>query len=236
MNIKHLFYFAFFCYSIIMHSQTIPIYKTTNTPVIDGDISEWETPFIGPFVMHNSGQKGTQETYVSLSWDSQNLYLGYRCTDSKIIGSARIHDYPIFDIDDLVEIFIDPDGDTKNYLEIGVNAFSTNYDMLIHCVLPVCGGWKTDISFNIPKMETFCKINKDGYCVEIKIPFFSLCNIKDSGFLIPTTNTKWKGNIFRIDYGNQTEYLSISAYNGSQFGFHQPEQFKTLEFKDVFQY
>ena len=32
----------------------------------------------------------------------------------------------------------------------------------------------------------------------------------------------------------QTDYLAISAYTGSQFGFHQPEQFKIFEFKDAF--
>ncbi|HEU4789831.1 MAG TPA: carbohydrate-binding family 9-like protein [Flavobacterium sp.] len=205
-----------------------------NVPIIDGDLSDWKNPFIGPFVKHNSGEKGAQETYVSLSWDSQNLYLAYRCGDSKIVGSTRKHDYPIFDRDDLVEIFIDADGDSQNYLEIGVNAFSTNYDMLINCVSSDCGGWKTDISLDISQMETVSKIDKDGFCVEIKLPFSSLSTIKNSGFLIPTINTKWRGNIFRIDYGKETDYLAISAYNGSQFGFHQPEQFKTFEFKDVF--
>jgi hypothetical protein len=67
MKINRLFCFAFFCYSFVTYSQTIPIYKTTTTPIIDGDLSEWKTPFIGPFVKHNSGQKETQETYVSLS-------------------------------------------------------------------------------------------------------------------------------------------------------------------------
>ena len=234
MKLNHLFCFIVFFYSVITYSQTIPIYKTSNFLMIDGDLCDWKTPFLGPFIKHNSGQKATQETYVSLSWDSQNLYLGYRCSDSKIIGSARIHDYPIFDKDDLVEIFIDPDGNSRDYIEIGVNAFSSNYDMLIHCVSSVCGGWKTDISLDISQMETVSKINNDGYCVEIKIPFSSICDIKNGGFLIPTVNTKWKGNVFRIDYGRQTEYLAITAYTSSQFGFHQPEQFKTFEFKDIF--
>ena len=50
-------------------------------------------------------------------------------------------DSKIYETDDLVEIFIDPDGDGKNYLEIGVNAFSTHYDMLVKCISPECGGW-----------------------------------------------------------------------------------------------
>lgn len=226
-----LFYIIF---SVASYSQTIPVYKTMNAPIIDGDLSDWKTPFIGPFVKHDSGQKATQETYVSLSWDSQNLYLGFRCMDSKIMGSARTHDYPIYKMDDLVEIFIDPDGDSQNYLEIGVNAFSTNYDYLINCVTEACGGWKTDSSFDLLQLETFNKVNKDGYTVEIKIPFSSLDTIINSGFSIPTINTKWKGNIFRIDYGNQTEYLAIAGYTSMKFGFHQPEQFNTFEFKDTF--
>jgi hypothetical protein len=234
MNIKRLFYFVPFLYSIATHSQTIPIYKTINVPTIDGDLSDWKTPFIGPFVEHNSGQKGTQENYVSLTWDSQNLYLGYRCSDSKIVGLPRKHDYPIFESDDLIEFFIDPDGNSQNYLEIGVNAFSTNYDMIINCVSSACGGWKTDISLDIQQMETVSRINKDGFCVEIKVPFSSLATIKNGGFSTPMINTKWKGNIFRIDHGDKTEYLAIKPYNGSKFGFHQPEQFKTLEFKDFF--
>jgi len=233
MRIKHLLYFVTFCYSFVSYSQTIPIYKTTNVLTIDGDLSDWDTPFTGPFVIHNSGQKANQLTYVSFSWDSENLYLAYRCSDSKIIGSPKNHDTAIFNTDDLVEIFIDPDGDGLNYLEIGVNAYSSNYDMLIYCSAKSCGGWKTSLETDILQMETMSKITNEGFSVEIKIPFCSLTSIKDSGFKIPTIGTKWKGNVFRIDYGNQTEYQAITAYNGSQFGFHQPAQFKTFEFKDI---
>lgn len=213
-----------------MHSQTIPVYKTKSKITIDGDLTEWNTPFSAPFVIHNSGKNAAQQTFVSFTWDNENLYAAYKCSDSKVIGSAQKKDTEIFYTDDLVEIFLDPDGDGKNYVEIGVNAFSTHYDLLLRCISPECGGWKTELNYDIQGMQTVSKINPEGYTVEIKIPFSSLEKIQNSGFTKPKAGTKWKGNTFRIDYGNTTEYLALQPYKTEKFGFHQPGEFPVFEF------
>ncbi len=230
MRPHRLFYVVVFGISFLSYSQTFPIHRITNSIVIDGDLSDWKSPFIGPFVIHNSALKATQETYVSLSWDNENLFLAYKCIDSKIIGSVKKHDAPIFKSDDLVELFIDPDGDSKYYIEIGVNAFSSNYDMIINCISPLCGGWSMDMALDILGMKTTSKFTTDGYNVEIKIPFLSLNAIKKAGFTTPIVGTKWKGNLFRIDYGNTPEYLALQSYKSLQFGFHQSQEFAVFEF------
>ena len=127
--------------SITVQSQIITIHKTTQKLIIDGDLSDWKTPFLGPFVIHDSGEKASQNTMVSLSWNDKNLYIAYRSIDSKIMGKAQQKDTEIFNTDDLVEIFIDADGNGENYLEIGVNAYSSYYDLLLKCISPACGGW-----------------------------------------------------------------------------------------------
>lgn len=212
------------------YSQTFPIHKTKEKINIDGDLSEWKMPFLGPFVIHNTGEKATQNTFVSLLWDNENLYVAYKCTDSKIIGKSQPKDSQIYNTDDLAEIFLDPDGDSQNYIEIGVNAFSTNYDLLLKCISPECGGWNTSMDFNIKGLESISKMTSEGYTVEIKIPFSSLEKIKNGGFQKPKTGTKWRGNTFRIDYGNTTEYLALQPYKSLQFGFHQPQEFTVFEF------
>jgi len=229
---KFQLYAAFFCLIWInsIDAQTFPIYKTKEKISINGDLSEWKTPFLGPFVIHNSGDKAFQNTFVSLSWNDENLYIAYKCNDSQIIGSLQKKDSQIFNTDDLVEIFLDPDGDSQNYIEIGVNAFSTNYDLLLKCISEECGGWNTAMDFDIKGLETVSKINKDGYIVEIKIPFSSLKKIKNGGFSKPKVGTKWNGNAFRIDYGNTTEYLALQPYKSLKFGFHQPQEFAVFEF------
>ncbi|RKR05425.1 carbohydrate binding protein with CBM9 domain [Flavobacterium sp. 90] len=220
---------SFVC-SITTYSQNIHVYKRSEKIIIDGDLSDWKKPFLGPFVVHNSGKKATQNTMVSLSWNDENLYIAYRSTDSKIVGTNQKKDSQIFNTDDLVEIFIDPDGDGQNYIEIGVNAFSSNYDMLLKCISPVCGGWNTSMAFNITGMETQSKITREGFTTEIKIPFSSLKTIPNGNFNKPKIGTKWRGNTFRIDYGNTTEYLTLQPYKSGKFGFHQPQEFAVFEF------
>ncbi|KFF04577.1 carbohydrate-binding family 9-like protein [Flavobacterium reichenbachii] len=218
--------------SFTSYSQNIPIPKTNEKLIIDGDLSDWKTPFLGPFVIHNSGGKATQNTFVSLSWNNENLYIAYRSEDSNIIGKSQPKDSKIYETDDLVEMFIDPDGDGKNYFEIGVNAFSTHYDMAVKCISPDCGGWNTDMNYNISDLETASKITEEGFCIEIKIPFSSLEKIKNGGFTKPKAGTKWKANTFRIDYGNTTEYLALQYYKSLKFGFHHPEEFAVFEFAE----
>lgn len=222
--------FLFFMCSITTYSQHIPIYKTNEKIVIDGDLSDWKTAFIGPFKIHNSAEKATQNTMVSLSWNDENLYLAFNSSDSKIVGANQKKDSQIFNTDDLVEVFIDADGDGQNYVEIGVNAFSTNYDMLLKCISPECGGWKTSMTFDIEGLEAVSQITSEGFSTEIKIPFSSLEKIQNGNFSKPKIGTKWKGNAFRIDYGNTTEYLALEPYKSMKFGFHQPQEFAVFEF------
>ncbi len=212
------------------YAQTIPVHKINENLTIDGDLSDWKTSFLGPFVVHDSGKKATQDTFVSLTWNDENLYIAYRVLDSKITGKPQKKDSQIFNTDDLVEVFIDPDGDGQNYVEIGVNAFSSYYDMLLKCISPNCGGWNTSIDFDIPGIEAQSKITPEGFTTEIKIPFSGLETIKNGNFTKPKIGSKWKGNTFRIDYGNTTEYLALQPYKSLQFGFHQPQEFAVFEF------
>ena len=230
MKIIKIALLLFLIYPIISNAQNIPVHKTSEKLIIDGDLSDWKTSFLGPFVVHNSGKSATQNTMVSLSWNDENLYIAYKSVDSKIVGSNQKKDSQIFNTDDLVEIFIDPDGDGQNYIEIGVNAFSSNYDMLLKCISPECGGWKTSMAFDISGLEAVSKTTPEGFNTEIKIPFSSLETIQNGNFTKPKVGTKWRGNTFRIDYGNTTEYLALQPYKSGKFGFHQPEEFAVFEF------
>jgi hypothetical protein len=230
MRLTTLFFYSIILFSKVVYAQTFPVHKTKRQIKIDGNLSDWDKPFLGPFAIHNSGEKALQNTFVSLSWNNKNLYIAYKCNDSQIIGTSQKRDSEIFNTDDLVEIFLDPDGDSQNYIEIGVNAFSTNYDLLLKCISPECGGWNTAMDFDIKGLESVSKINSEGYTVEIKIPFSSLYKIENGGFKKPKNGTKWRGNTFRIDYGNTTEYLALQPYKTSVFGFHQPQEFAVFEF------
>ena len=211
-------------------SQTVLIHKTKQPIVIDGDLSDWHSPFSQPFVIHNSEEKATQTTVASLSWDNNFLYIAYNSIDSEIVGKARKQDSPLFETDDLVEIFISPDAEVKNYIEIGVNAFSSNYDLLIRCIGSDCAKRKSDLSISVKGLQTASKITDSGYSVEIAVPFSSLNEITNGNFKTPKIGTIWKGNLFRIDFGQTKEYQSLKPYQSKKHGFHQPAEFAEFKF------
>jgi hypothetical protein len=230
MKFNFICFFLVLMFSTTVRSQEIMIHRTNEEVIIDGELSEWKAPFLGPFVVHNSGTKASQDTSISFLWNNEYLYVAYRCIDFNIIGNSKNRDSEIYKTDDLVELFIDPDGDGQNYIEIGANAYSTYYDMLIKCIIPICGGWNSTKDFNISGLEAASKITSEGFCTEIKIPFSSLAMIQNGNFNNPKVGTKWKGNAFRIDYGNSTEYLSLQHYKSKKFGFHQPDEFIIFKF------
>ncbi|WP_326936124.1 carbohydrate-binding family 9-like protein [Flavobacterium sp. PL11] len=211
-------------------SQAILIHKSKKPFLIDGDLSDWKTPFSQEFVIHNSGEKTTQSTVASLSWDKNFLYIAYNCVDFEIIGKEREKDAPLFETDDLVEIFFSPTVEVKSYIEIGVNAFNTNYDLTIQCLADDCSKRKPDLSLTIKGLQAASKINEFGYSVEIAIPFSSLNEITNGNFKTPKIGTIWKGNLFRIDFGKTKEYQSLKPYQSKKHGFHQPVEFAKLKF------
>ena len=129
-----------------------------------------------------------------------------------------------------MEIFISPTEEVKNYIEIGVNAFNSNYDVLIQCLDRDCTKRKSDLSINIKGLQTASKITESGYSVEIAIPFSSLNEITNGNFKTPKIGTIWKGNLFRIDFGNPKEYQSLKPYQSKKHGFHQPAEFAEFQF------
>ena len=211
--------------------------------IIDGDLNDWnDIPYSDEFVVHNTGNDGTQSTKMKLAWDSDNLYIAYQVIDTDIKISSGNQDAKIFNSDDLVEFFIDPDGNGLNYIEVGINGNNVYYDYIIKCPGGSCGTWSDDQVFDLANFESKASFsgtaNNAGdqnvdYQVEIKIPFISLNTISNGGFTTPVNQDIWSANFFRIDRNNTnstTEYQSWNPHNS--FGYHQPTKFGTVTFKD----
>ncbi len=210
--------------------------------VTDGDISEWSAiPFTDAFVKHDNAGTATQTTKSKLAWDANNLYLCFYAEDTEIKSTNGAQDSKIFNSDDLIEFFIDANGDGVNYIEVGVNAENVYYDYILKCVTATCGGWSDDQVFDLAGFQSAAQfqgaLNSNtgvdvSYTVEIKIPFTALNAIPNGGFTTPADGTTWKANMFRVDQKTNTsaEYLSWNPHNS--FGFHQPSKFGDFTFSD----
>lgn len=209
-------------------------------PVIDGiaDDEAWiSAQQTSRFVYHQDNSSANVGTWAKVAYDSDNLYILYEAMDSDLVSTFTGHDQPTYEQDDTVEVFLDPDGDGKNYYEIGAS-LSASYDEVIISIDP----WVDDDPWNVQGYEyavTYSgTINDDSdkdlmYTVEMKIPLSSLNYTGNKEF----ENKLWRFNLFRAEYSTSSEtwvpngWLSWSPVGS--FGFHQPERFAYLEFIDV---
>jgi len=70
------------------------------------------------------------DTRMKMAWDDNLLYIAAWLEEPHLFGTFRNRDTLIY-YDPDFEIFIDPDGDTRNYYEFEVNALGTEMDLFL---------------------------------------------------------------------------------------------------------
>lgn len=112
------------------------ILKASQPLIIDGrdDDSSWSrAAWSEPFedIEGKPEKQPSTSTRFKLLWDSENLYLYCRFDEEHVWATLKEHDQSIFQ-DNALELFIDPDGDTHNYMEFQINAFAAIWDLLLN--------------------------------------------------------------------------------------------------------
>lgn len=111
------------------------VYRATGPIEIDGELDEvaWaNAPWSTPFVERDPRDRPHPEweTLMKMLWDDEKLYVAAYIEDHAIWGEATERNSQIHP-ENAFEIFLDPDGDTHNYLEFQVNALGTMWDLFI---------------------------------------------------------------------------------------------------------
>ena len=104
--------------------------KTPRPPRLDGVLlGAWErAPWTDDFVDIANDVKPRFRTRAKMLWDETALYLGAEVREPHVWGTITQRDAVIFHDNDF-EVFLDPDGDHVDYLELEVNALGTPWDL-----------------------------------------------------------------------------------------------------------
>lgn len=110
--------------------------------VIDGLLDEaaWTgAERLGPFRHSRSGatwlplEDGSRldlaPTHARLLWDDDALYVAFEAEDADVWGRPTVRDDPRLPGDEVVEVFVDPDGDEVTYHEFEVSPLNVVYDL-----------------------------------------------------------------------------------------------------------
>ena len=100
---------------------------------IDGrlDESAWAAAPWTPDFVDIEGEIRTRprfRTRVKMLWDDEYLYIGADMVEPHLWGTLTERDSVIY-YDHDFEVFLDPDGDTRDYMELEINALGTEWDL-----------------------------------------------------------------------------------------------------------
>ncbi|MCP2520417.1 carbohydrate binding family 9 domain-containing protein [Candidatus Aminicenantes bacterium AC-335-B20] len=160
----------FACIYSLAYDVNLKAIRINKGPRIDGNLTDevWQEaiPFTDfKMVEPYPQQEPTEKTELRILYDDENLYIGIYCYDSevsKISANSMAFDQREKS-DDIVRILLDPFQDKRTAYVFFVNPRGARSDGLAlgeHFSLNWDGIW-----------DAKAKIHKDGWSVEIKIPF-----------------------------------------------------------------
>lgn len=215
--------------------------KLAKAPVIDGAIApeEWSgaTSFALKYRPDARPYQAAAKTDLQVAWDDEHLYLAFNTQDKEIVSQYTKRDDTLWK-EDVVEIYLDPDGDQKDYLELQVAPTGAVFDAFFSSHRKP--DWpEASRNFNI-EMKTAVKIqgkandkNEDAedtsWSVEVAIPFASIPSLKGK---IPAVGDAWKANFYRLDVNPKAGRPSQAVWSPAGGDFHNLSRAGTLTFAE----
>ena len=168
-------------------------------------------------------------TEAAIVWDETNLYVAFSCTDDEPWGTLTKRDDHLWN-EEVVEVFLDPDGDGLNYAELEVSPNNVVVDLLLaRPRAPL----DESIRWDIEGLQTAAERTPTGWVAEIAVPWISL---KAAGVgAAPQPDDRWRVGLYRIkrpDRGRRKADDEYSAWSltRADYGFHDPERFGYVQF------
>jgi hypothetical protein len=127
---------------------------------------------------------------------------------------------------DVVEMFIDEEGDCKRYMELVVSPNGVLCDlMIIHEDDNAPLSFIIDKEWEVQGFETFIEVDGDRRTYTFTIPFSNFASP-------PSAGTVWRANFFRIDdEENGTRHYQAWSPTGA-VNYHISDRFGKLVFAD----
>lgn len=203
---------------------------------VDGKLDEpdWSACEPIPLVGYNEGVSLRQRTEARMLWDDSYLYISWHCEDTQIWSTLTVRDDTLYQ-QEVVEVFINPDGDREAYLELEVNPLGTLWDGF---VLKRDSGLIGILAWNSFNLKRGVDLNgtvndpsdKDkSWSVELAVPLNELVTAPN---IPPKSGDKWRLNLYRIDLPQRNkklgDYSAWSPVSGESY--HDPDRFGEIEF------
>jgi hypothetical protein len=145
------------------------------------------------------------KTRMKMLWDHGHLYIAAKMEEPRLWATLTKRDSVIFNDHDF-EVFLDPDDDNHQYMELEVNALNTVWDLLLP--KPYKDGGAAVDAFDLSGLRTDVRLDgrlndpshaSKGWSVTIAIPWTSI-KMLSSKPVPPRTGDRWRINFSRVEW------------------------------------
>jgi hypothetical protein len=205
--------------------------KRADRITLDGRLDEAAWAAAEPTVRFVETMRGTRAPFAAIArfaYDDRFLYVAYEVEDERLLASHESHDDHLWE-QDCVELFLDPAGAGRGYVEMQVSprgvTFDTRYDSRR---VPRPFGhvdFESGIEARVTTRGTVDDDEDDeGYVVEARIPFASL------GVAPARAGTTYRLNMYVMN--KLARGMTAAAWSPPLVGdFHVPPRFGRLSFR-----
>jgi len=219
--------------------------------VIDGRLDEaawtaapWTELFVD--IEGDARPKPTLNTRAKMLWDDTYFYIGAALDEPQLWSEITEHDAVIFREHDF-EVFIDPDGDSHDYVEFEINARGTFWDLLLP--EPYRAGGHAVDSFDFHGLRSAVHLDGTlnqpgdvdrGWSVELALPW-SAFGPDERHPSVPRAGDQWRVNFSRVEWGTDVingRYRATPGVNEHNWvwspqhviDMHRPERWGYVQF------
>ena len=176
-------------------------------------------------------------TRAKLLWDEKCLYLAVEMQEPDVRGEMVQRDDPLYR-ENAFELFLDPDDDGREYLELEINARGTIFDLVMS--RPYSERGRKREAFTIEGMKSAVHVNgtlndpsdRDrGWTIELAIPWAALKELSPDA-VPPKAGARMRMNLARTHFERAEGAGKGKVYAWSPLGemnLHAPRRWGYLE-------
>jgi len=139
-----------------------------------------------------TGDEVREQTGVKACWNEHALYIRFECVDTYSISKFSNRKDPLWE-QDVVEMFIDEEGNCRRYMELVVSPNGVLCDLMInHDDENDPLRFKIDKEWEVQGFERTIETEGERRTYTFMLPFSNFAKAPEAG-------TEWRINFFRID-------------------------------------